>query len=286
MRKQLYPARPPHLQRPAMMYPHADTVTRVIETLHTRSCDPFSLDDMAEVAALSPFHFSRIFRGVTGTAPGAFQAALRMETAKHLLLTTDLSITDICFEVGYTSLGTFTSRFTRLVGLPPSAMRRMIAELPFPQFCRIAEDASRVAASPRGAWLHGTVHAATPLLDRRLIFIGLFPKPVPQERPIACTVVTDLGPFHVGPIRDGSYFLFAAALPYLEDLGLYATHATGLLVGMGDRPVRVRGGVVRGVDVLELRAPRLTDPPVVVALPFMLAQRLAPPAEPLAAALA
>ncbi len=249
---------------------------RVIRRLRADPCTLFSLDAMAEVAALSPSHFSRVFRRTTGIAPGAFQAALRMEAAKHLLLTTELSITDICFAVGYISLGTFTSRFTRLVGLPPSTLRRMAMETPLPRF-RAKWDAGSAMSALPVATLRGTVRAAflAHLPPDPLIFVGLFPQPLPQGRPIACTVVTSQGPFSITPIPDGRYYLLAAALPYFEDLRRYATTTLEPLVANGNRPVRVREGVVRGPHALELRRPLLTDPPLVAALPFMLAHSLA-----------
>jgi AraC family transcriptional regulator len=274
------PSRPPYptyaqLIRPD--YDHADVVACVIRQLRARPCAPFSLDAMANVAALSPSHFSRVFRRITGIAPGAFQAALRMESAKQLLLTTDLSVTEICFEVGYTSLGTFTSRFTRLVGLPPSTLRRMALEVSLPRFCLKAGADTQWLSTVRIATLRGIVRISRLAHGTagRLIFVGLFPKPLPQGRPIACSVVTSPGPFAIGPIPDGRYYLLSTALPYLEDLRLYATTAIEPLVAIGDRPIRVRQGVVRGPGTIELRQPRLTDPPVVAALPFLLAYSLA-----------
>src|SRR3954462_9968927 len=99
-------------------------VERVIQAMSTRLDEPLSVQDMAEIAFFSPFHFNRIFRDVTGIPPHKFQNALRLESAKRLLLTTRLSGTDVCFEVGYSSLGTFTTHFTRQVGLPPRHLRR------------------------------------------------------------------------------------------------------------------------------------------------------------------
>ncbi len=80
---------------------------------------------LADVACLSAFHFSRVFRAVTGIPPGQFLAVLRLELAKRLLLTSDLPVTDICSAVGYTSVGTFTSQFTELVGMTPIHLRRL-----------------------------------------------------------------------------------------------------------------------------------------------------------------
>ena len=89
------------------------------------------LDEMARIAYLSPFYFNRIFRQLTGVPPRRFHTALRIDAAKRLLLTTDLSVTEMCLEVGYQSLGTFTTHFHELVGVSPRALRRLASE-PWP----------------------------------------------------------------------------------------------------------------------------------------------------------
>ena len=103
---------------------HSQAVEHAIQAMHTHLHEVLTLEDIASVAYLSPFHFNRVFRHLTGIPPGEFLSALRFQAARCLLLTTSLSVTDICFEVGYTSLGSFTSRFTRLVGLSPRLLRQ------------------------------------------------------------------------------------------------------------------------------------------------------------------
>ena len=87
-------------------------VERVIQTMHTHLHEALTLEDLASVACLSPSHFHRVFRRLIGIPPGEFLSALRFQMARRLLLATSLSVTDICFEVGYTSMGSFTSRFS------------------------------------------------------------------------------------------------------------------------------------------------------------------------------
>jgi AraC family transcriptional regulator len=95
---------------------HLEAVERVIVAMRERVDNTLPLYAMAEIAHLSPYHFARTFRQVTGIPPGEFLGNLRLQRAKELLLTTDLSASEVCFEVGYASLGTFTTRFTQLVG--------------------------------------------------------------------------------------------------------------------------------------------------------------------------
>src|SRR5215207_10530367 len=102
---------------------HRRAVERVITAARERLCEPISLRDMSRVAYLSTFHFNRVFHQITGLPPTQFISAMRLEEAKRLLLNSQLSITDICFEVGYNSLSTFTRRFTQRVGLGPREFR-------------------------------------------------------------------------------------------------------------------------------------------------------------------
>src|SRR2546423_8593866 len=99
-------------------------VERAIQAMHTHLQEQLTLEDLAAVAYLSPSHFHRVFHRLIGIAPGEFLSALRFQAARRLLLTTSLSVTDICFEVGYSSTGSFTSRFTQLVGLSPRLLRQ------------------------------------------------------------------------------------------------------------------------------------------------------------------
>ncbi len=84
---------------------------------------PLDVAALARVALMSPGHFSRSFRAAFGETPYSYLMTRRIERAKALLRRGDLSVTEVCFEVGCTSLGSFSSRFTELVGESPSAYR-------------------------------------------------------------------------------------------------------------------------------------------------------------------
>ena len=82
-----------------------------------------TLDRAAREACLSPFHFQRLFTRTFGETPQGFLTRLRMDQARQLLAAGDLAVTEVCLEVGYSSLGTFSSRFATLTGKSPSAFR-------------------------------------------------------------------------------------------------------------------------------------------------------------------
>src|SRR5947208_7441657 len=85
---------------------------------------PLDLPALARTALMSPAHFSRQFKLAFGETPYGYLMTRRIERAKALLRRGDLSVTEVCFEVGCTSLGSFSSRLTELVGMSPSAYRR------------------------------------------------------------------------------------------------------------------------------------------------------------------
>ena len=83
-----------------------------------------TLENGAQEAYLSPFHFSRLFTSAFGETPHEFVTRIRIDQAKRLLLSENRSVTDICLDVGYESLGSFSSRFRSLTGLSPATFRR------------------------------------------------------------------------------------------------------------------------------------------------------------------
>src|ERR687889_1277819 len=85
---------------------------------------PLDVEALARGAHMSAGHLSREFRRAYGESPYAYLMTRRIERAMALLRQGDLSVTEVCFEVGCSSLGTFSSRFTELVGVPPSVYRR------------------------------------------------------------------------------------------------------------------------------------------------------------------
>jgi AraC-like DNA-binding protein len=100
---------------------------RVRDRIDREYARPLDVEALARAAHMSAGHFSRQFRLAYGESPYSYLMTRRIERAMALLRRGDLSVTEICFEVGCSSLGTFSSRFTELVGMPPSAYRRQDA---------------------------------------------------------------------------------------------------------------------------------------------------------------
>jgi AraC-like DNA-binding protein len=97
---------------------------RVRDRIDREYGQPLDVEALARDAHMSAGHFSRQFRLAYGESPYSYLMTRRIERAMALLRRGDLSVTEVCFEVGCSSLGTFSTRFTELVGMSPSSYRR------------------------------------------------------------------------------------------------------------------------------------------------------------------
>lgn len=242
---------------------HQGAIERVLAVMRRQFADPLSLNDMADIACLSPYYFNRVFHRVIGLPPCEFLGVLRLDAAKRLLLTTDLSVTDICFSVGYNALGSFTSRFTQQIGLSPRHLRSRIRDFSGARVRPIDETLEREQAALQYSSLAGRIE--TPGLSEGLIYVGLFSKPIPQGKPISCTMLTGPGPFRLGLVPPGWYYLLAAAFPLSRDPRNTLLLENACLVGIHG-PIVIQDRKICPIIELCLRPPHLTDPPILTAL--------------------
>jgi AraC-like DNA-binding protein len=99
-------------------------IRRVRDRIDREYAKPLNVEALASGAHMSAGHLSREFKRIYGESPYSYLMTRRIERAMTLLRRGDLSVTDVCFAVGFSSLGTFSTRFTELVGVPPSVYRR------------------------------------------------------------------------------------------------------------------------------------------------------------------
>ena len=101
---------------------------RVRDRIDREYAQPLDVEALARGVNISAGHLSRRFRAAYGESPYSYLMTRRIERAMALLRRGDLSVTEVCFVVGCSSLGTFSTRFTELVGVPPSTYRRQAAD--------------------------------------------------------------------------------------------------------------------------------------------------------------
>ena len=119
---------------------------RARDAMDRAYAEPLDVRSVAAVAHVSPAHFIRSFRAVFGETPHRYLQRRRVERSMFLLRETERSVTDVCFDVGFTSLGTFSSTFRRIVGETPSAYRSGHGPVVAPHCVQLAAMRPREAA--------------------------------------------------------------------------------------------------------------------------------------------
>src|SRR6266576_5481587 len=127
--------------------PPARHLLRAKDLVDARYREPLDVRALARAAHLSPAHFSREFRRAFGESPHAYLLTRRLERAAALLRATDRSVADICLSVGLRSIGSFTTSFTRMYGISPTAYR--VAFPPASQHALIPACVARVYGRPQ-----------------------------------------------------------------------------------------------------------------------------------------
>ncbi|MEU2169550.1 helix-turn-helix domain-containing protein [Micromonospora chersina] len=231
-------------------------VRRAIATMHGNLGERLTVDDLARAARFSKFHFTRVFQRITGISPGRFLSALRLQKAKRLLVSTSLSVVDISVQVGYNSVGTFSSRFSRSVGMSPTAYRRLRGHAPQIATYPLPAMPSRARVSG-WASLPGT-H------QNQMIFLGLFPERVLEGRPVRCTVLTRPGPYRFDTVPEGTWYLLAQSIAHD---GLHTTMDTDSprLCVAAQGPLEISSTSLVHTS-LQLKPARSIDPPALLAL--------------------
>jgi AraC-like DNA-binding protein len=122
---------------------------RARDAMDRAYAEPLNVPAVAAVAHISPAHFSRTFRAVFGETPHRYLQRRRVERSMFLLRETDRSITDVCLDVGFSSLGTFSRTFREIVGETPSGYRAAHGPVVAPHCVQLAAMRPRVSATDR-----------------------------------------------------------------------------------------------------------------------------------------
>ncbi|EOD67632.1 AraC family transcriptional regulator [Amycolatopsis vancoresmycina DSM 44592] len=244
-------------------------VLQAISSIRERYFEPITLADLASEVFVSRFHFSRMFADATGVTPGRFLTAVRLFEAKRLLLTTSLNVSDIVCSVGYSSVGTFTSRFSRAVGMTPTQYREpQVAELLVaisPTLRRLPPLRTLRAAGRNCASLQSGTGELAIQLDLPSgsapadTLVGLFADPVPQCGPVAFTGMANVhsAELTINGAPAGQWTAIAVAQ--------HQPGAAGPRFSIAYSTVHVAPHG-RSATRIALRAPAPTDAPIAITL--------------------
>lgn len=243
-----------------------ETALEAARFLVAHASERLSLADLADHVSYSPYHLARAFERELGLSPGQFLAAHRFQRAKELLLLTDDAVVDICFAVGFSSLGTFTRRFGAAVGSSPTGFRRLpdylVAAPPEPLIARGPE--------PSGGCVFASVsleRAAMELLGRDpAIYVGLFPRPLAKGLPVAGALLGEPGPVCLSGLPPGTYWLLSSALAGRGDPKTQLV-PTKSVTGASREPIHVTPSCSVHERAIVLRVAEPWAAPVLVALP-------------------
>lgn len=247
-------------------YPDLFEVIRYIRHhLH----EPLTVAELSRYAAYSPYHFIRIFKAQFGLTPQYYIASMRLQKAKELLVTTNLPVRDIALELGYQSLGTFTTRFAKCVGVTPGEFRNTSESAE--RYLGLLADSSlwrpRPLEHPPNNRIEGIVRSEVPF--HGIVLVGLFPKPIPEGLPLYGTLVRGADSFCFAGVKPGLYYLMATSIswgmPAKEFLLPYSTLRT-----RSRTPIMVQSGAPVPPQEVLLHPPRLDDPPILISLPLLM----------------
>lgn len=248
---------------------HAEAVERVIKYMYANLADEITIDDMARTAMFSKFHFSRLFHAVTGLSPGRFLSAVRLQAAKRMLISTTMSVTEICFSTGYNSVGTFSSRFAAIVGVPPTVYRYNGGYV-----SQLSVNARRNDWGSSSNTLSGKIITSS-REPGGLIFVGVFPDPIIEGKPIKYMISDNLsGEFELDGIPAGTWYLLSYSFTRGDNSILLnsAYDSISPLVAVHG-PIAVQSRLpVEPVEMV-MRPMRMIDPPVLLAVPNVGPQR-------------
>lgn len=249
--------------------PVQPAVLQAISLIGKRYGDGITLTELAAEVYVSQFHFCRVFARATGLTPGRYLTAVRLFEAKRLLLTTSMNVSDVVCSVGYSSVGTFTTRFARAVGMTPTQYRspdveRLLMALG-PQFHRmpqlgLVEEAVSCRPAPRPGTGALSVTVELPAdWPPSGVLVGVFEHPVPQCAPVAFggLAATSSGDrLVVNGVPSGQWSVLAVT-QHGDGPGP-STYSLGTTSVWMPRGGRVSAAVA-------LRAPRPTDVPIAVS---------------------
>lgn len=275
-----FDVRPPPLERPGVGEPrlhaaqrHVVAVERAIALMRSHLAEPLTLNELADTAHCSPWHFDRVFSEVTGMSPLRYLSHLRIEAAKLAVIGSDRRIIDIAFGVGYNSLGSFGKRFTELVGVAPSQLRRAVDGFDAARWRTGLDRFCAMPASGSPAAIHGEIGFDGEARRSGWAMIAAVAAGGSILKPAGCTLAPVSGRFALHGLAPGIYSL--AAIGFDRTM-TPADILTQQSAARGHRaPVTVHPGGATTAVRLALRRPKASDAPIVP--PFaILAGRAAP----------
>lgn len=250
---------------------HVKATEEAIQYMRDHLDEDITSDQLAALVNYSPYHFIRVFKRVTGISPRQYLSALRIESGKINLLQKPSLLVKILLSIGFTSLGSFNTRFKQFVGLSPKQFRttsnQLVSHMKEWEHKRLSFASSKESRPPKIS-----CQVEAPESFRGIIFIGLFPRPIPDQKPIVGTALTlNNRSCEFSQIPCGTYYLLAAGIAWSMNPRDYFILDKSLR-GMHESAIEVDETTDLNLTIT-LRDPLPYDPPIVVNLPLLLFEK-------------
>ncbi|WP_338125000.1 AraC family transcriptional regulator [Paenibacillus dendritiformis] len=259
------------MQTQLMKDEHIAAAEQAILYMKSHLDEDITSEQLAEHVGYSPYHFTRIFKSVTGISPRHYLSALRMESGKSALLKEPSLLVKVLLSIGFRSAGSFNTRFKQQVGVPPRAFR--IRSQALTAYMNQFEHRELSLPVPgKEAAPQITCRIEAPASFRGLIFIGLFPHPIPDQRPVAGTALAGgKRTCAFADVPPGTYYALAAGIPWsLRPKDYFVLDRA--IRGKYPFAIEVNARTELGIAI-QLREPMPYDPPIVVSLPQLLFEK-------------
>lgn len=259
------------MQMPLMKDEHVAAAEQAILYMKSHLEEEITSEQLAAHVGYSPYHFTRIFKNVTGISPRHYLSALRMESGKSALLQEPSRLVKVLLSIGFRSAGSFNTRFKQQVGVPPRAFR--VGSQALAAYMNQFKDRELSLPAPgKEAAPQITCRIEAPASFRGLIFIGLFPRPIPDRRPVAGTALAGgKRTCAFSDVPPGTYYALAAGIPWsLRPKDYFVLDRA--IRGKYPSAIEVNDRTALGIAI-QLRDPLPCDPPIVVSLPQLLFEK-------------
>jgi AraC-like DNA-binding protein len=238
----------------------AELIAKVIRQMKKPVNGTVTLDEWAEYATIGKFELIAAFKRLTGIPPMTFHNAEKLEIAKRLLVFEKMSVTDVCFEIGFESIGSFVSKFSQCVGIPPGSYAREMCASGFAKAFVAAMLGGRHAIVSRGPYRK--LAFERPVAFRRhSVIAALFTRPFPCRMPVAWRFVSPASS-KTAIESDFDGYCLAASMPLFPKLAELVNFRPALI---GREQMHAGGGEV----CVRLRFPTVFDPPITLAVPAL-----------------
>lgn len=193
-----------------------DMIPDILKYIHSHMYDEITIEEISEHFGYSKFHFSREFKKSTGFSAADYLSSLKIESAKKEFLEHKRSITDSSFDAGFSSLGTFSTTFTKKTGMSPPEYKDQVETLyDLTEHCRSGKDeiGNRIDKkhSSNDNRLKVTIHYSEN--DRSgITFIGLFNSAIPNHKPVTGIALITRTSHEFFNIPDGKYYVLACSI--------------------------------------------------------------------------